>query len=57
MASCRTSTSIGMWKAPVQETKVTLDATPGAVALAMVMSAEELDALAAKLQAAREATL
>ena len=46
---------LNQWKAPVQETKVTLDATPGAVALAMVMSADELRALSAKLKAAREA--
>jgi hypothetical protein len=39
----------------VTESKVTIDATPAAVALAMVMSADELEALAAKLKAARDA--
>ena len=50
------SEELSQWKAPVTESKVTIDATPGAVALAMVMSTEELTALAAKLRAAREAT-
>ena len=40
---------LSQWKAPVQETKVTLDATPEAVGLAMVMSREELLTLRAKL--------
>jgi hypothetical protein len=46
---------LSQWKAPGEETKVTLDATPGAVALAMVMSVEELQVLHAKLIAARAA--
>jgi hypothetical protein len=47
---------LSQWKAPVEETKITLDATPEAVGLALVMSREELEALQAKLLAARAAT-
>jgi hypothetical protein len=41
---------LSQWKAPVQETKITMDATPEAIGLAMVMSKEELLALRAKLR-------
>jgi phage terminase small subunit len=43
------------WKAVIEDRKTTIDATPAAIALAMILSTTELEALAAKLKAAREA--
>ena len=46
---------LNQWKAPEQQTKVTIDATPAAMALATVLSRAELLELEAKLKAAEEA--
>jgi hypothetical protein len=46
---------LNQWKAPEQQTKVTLDATPAALALATALSRQELEELEAKLKAAEEA--
>lgn len=46
---------LGQWKTVVEERKA-VDASPAAIELAMVLSTAELEDLAARLKAAREAT-